>query len=254
MIYEKWGGYGNSERRTQLWRQVVLPPGEARSDVWQMMEFSKRFTLGEVWGEQPVPGLEAEGFEKGKLPDVLADAERRWATSRTDHALRRALRHAGEPEGRSGPTRSRPGKPNSTVDRRRHRLVPGEGALRGVRRVRPGPRPRPRPLRRLPRATTCAACAGRWWNGQGDPLALQRAVRPLRQARARASTSTATAMKKLPAGDLDRRPKPGEPVALAGKAKIFFRPWQEPPEIARTPTTTSGSAPAACWSTGTPAP
>ena len=48
MIYEKWGGYGNAERRTQLWRQVVLPPGEARSDVWQMMEFSKRFTLADI--------------------------------------------------------------------------------------------------------------------------------------------------------------------------------------------------------------
>ena len=38
------------------------------------MEFSKRFTLGEVWGEQPVPGLEAEGFEKGKLPSMLEAA------------------------------------------------------------------------------------------------------------------------------------------------------------------------------------
>ena len=30
-------------------------------------------------------------------------------------------------------------------------------------------------------------------------------------------------------GDLEG-PKPGAPVALPGKAKIFFRPWQEPPE------------------------
>ena len=35
--------------------------------------------------------------------------------------------------------------------------------------------------------------------------------------------------KKLPQGDLSG-PRPGDPVALAGKAKIFFRPWQEPPE------------------------
>jgi nitrate reductase NapA len=69
--FEKWGLYGNSERRTQAWRQVVNPPGDARSDVWQMLEFSKRFTLAEVWGEQPVPGLEG-----GTLPDVLADAEK----------------------------------------------------------------------------------------------------------------------------------------------------------------------------------
>ena len=41
-----------------------------------MLEFSKRFTLNEVWGEQPIPGLAAEGFADGKLPDVLADAGR----------------------------------------------------------------------------------------------------------------------------------------------------------------------------------
>ncbi|UCE02470.1 MAG: nitrate reductase catalytic subunit NapA [Candidatus Latescibacterota bacterium] len=74
--FEKWGAYGNSERRTQVWRQQVSPPGEARSDIWQMMEFSKRFTLREVWGRQPIPGLQAAGFAQGALPDVLAEAQR----------------------------------------------------------------------------------------------------------------------------------------------------------------------------------
>src|SRR5574341_850065 len=74
MIFEKWGAYGNSERRTQMWRELVPPPGEARSDLWQVMEFSKRFRLDEVWGRQPVPGREADGFEDGFLPDVLAEA------------------------------------------------------------------------------------------------------------------------------------------------------------------------------------
>ena len=72
--FEKWGLYGNSERRTHAWRQVVDPPAEARSDVWQMLEFSKKFTLAEVWGEQPIPGLGAPGFDDGRLPDVLAEA------------------------------------------------------------------------------------------------------------------------------------------------------------------------------------
>ena len=71
MIFEKWGAYGNAERRTQMWREQVPPPGQARSDVWQIIEFSKRFTLKEVWGEQKIPGLKEEGFEDGKLPDVL---------------------------------------------------------------------------------------------------------------------------------------------------------------------------------------
>ncbi len=36
MWVEKEGGYGNAERRTQLWRQQVKGPGDARSDLWQI--------------------------------------------------------------------------------------------------------------------------------------------------------------------------------------------------------------------------
>jgi nitrate reductase NapA len=75
MIYEKWGAYGNAERRTQHWRQQVKAPGEAKGDLWQLLEFSKHFKLKEVWRELPLPGLDADGFEDGKLPDVLAEAE-----------------------------------------------------------------------------------------------------------------------------------------------------------------------------------
>ena len=49
MWVEKEGAYGNAERRTHLWHQLVSPPGKARSDLWQLMEFSKRFTTEEVW-------------------------------------------------------------------------------------------------------------------------------------------------------------------------------------------------------------
>lgn len=76
MIYEKWGLYGNAERRTQGWRQQVNPPGEAMGDVWQMLEFAKRFKIRDVWGEKSIPGLKADGFKDGLLPDVLADAEK----------------------------------------------------------------------------------------------------------------------------------------------------------------------------------
>ncbi|MDD5388657.1 MAG: nitrate reductase catalytic subunit NapA [Gallionellaceae bacterium] len=74
MINEKWGAYGNAERRTQVWRQQILPPGQARADIWMMLELSKRFKLKEVWGEQPIPGLKAEGFADGKLPSVIDEA------------------------------------------------------------------------------------------------------------------------------------------------------------------------------------
>ena len=52
MWVEKEGAYGNAERRTQFWHQMVDAPGEARSDLWQLVEFSKRFTTDEVWPEE----------------------------------------------------------------------------------------------------------------------------------------------------------------------------------------------------------
>ena len=51
MWVEKEGAYGNAERRTQTWYQQVKSPGESRSDLWQVMEFSKRFKIEEVWPE-----------------------------------------------------------------------------------------------------------------------------------------------------------------------------------------------------------
>ncbi|MBD8527464.1 periplasmic nitrate reductase subunit alpha [Pseudomarimonas arenosa] len=52
MWVEKEGAYGNAERRTHFWHQLVNAPGEARSDLWQLMEFSKRFTTDECWPEE----------------------------------------------------------------------------------------------------------------------------------------------------------------------------------------------------------
>ncbi|MBL6934552.1 MAG: nitrate reductase catalytic subunit NapA [Alphaproteobacteria bacterium] len=52
MWVEKEGAYGNAERRTQFWRQQVPPPAGAKSDLWQLVEFSKRFKVEEVWPEE----------------------------------------------------------------------------------------------------------------------------------------------------------------------------------------------------------
>ena len=69
MWVEKEGAFGNAERRTQVWRQQVNAPGQARSDLWQMMEFSKRFKMEEVW---PTELLAKKPEYKGKtLFDVL---------------------------------------------------------------------------------------------------------------------------------------------------------------------------------------
>ncbi len=69
MIYEKWGAYGNAERRTQHWRQQVLPVGDAMSDTWQWLELSKRFTVKDVWGEYTLRNGK-------KLPNVIAEAKK----------------------------------------------------------------------------------------------------------------------------------------------------------------------------------
>jgi nitrate reductase NapA len=69
MWVEKEGAYGNAERRTHFWHQLVDAPGEARSDLWQLMEFSKRFTTDEVW---PAEMLDKAPEYRGKsLFDVL---------------------------------------------------------------------------------------------------------------------------------------------------------------------------------------
>ncbi|MBM5811907.1 MAG: nitrate reductase catalytic subunit NapA [Gammaproteobacteria bacterium] len=52
MWVEKEGAYGNAERRGQFWRQQVRAPGEARSDLWQYLEFAKRFKVEDVWPEE----------------------------------------------------------------------------------------------------------------------------------------------------------------------------------------------------------
>ena len=69
MWVEKEGAYGNAERRTQFWRQQVKAPGEAKSDLWQLVEFSKRFKVEEVW---PADLLAQKPEYRGKtLYDVL---------------------------------------------------------------------------------------------------------------------------------------------------------------------------------------
>jgi nitrate reductase (cytochrome) len=69
MWVEKEGAFGNAERRTQVWRQQVKAPGQARSDLWQMMEFAKRFKIEEVWSAELIAKMPSV---KGKtLFDVL---------------------------------------------------------------------------------------------------------------------------------------------------------------------------------------
>jgi len=69
MWMEKEGGFGNAERRTQFWRQQVKASGECKSDLWQYVEFSKRFKVEDVW---PAELIAKKPEHKGKtLYDVL---------------------------------------------------------------------------------------------------------------------------------------------------------------------------------------
>jgi len=225
MIFEKWGAYGNSERRTQMWRQQVDAPGEARTDVWQMLEFSKRFRLRDVWGEQKVPGLKAEGFPDGALPDVLAAAS--------------ALGYG----------------PDTTL----YEVLFATPAHRAVKW--------PDPVARGHANATVAASGLDWFpekalfeeyagfgRGHGHDLApfdvyFGDDVRGLRWpvvdgretpwrfnerydpyvAKGTGFDFYGKAGKKLPMGDL-AGPGAGAPVAIGGKAKIFFRPYAAPAE------------------------
>jgi nitrate reductase NapA len=69
MWVEKEGAYGNAERRTQFWRQQVKGPGESRSDLWQLIEFSKRFKMEEVWPADLL--AKAPSFKGKTMYDVL---------------------------------------------------------------------------------------------------------------------------------------------------------------------------------------
>ena len=69
MWVEKEGAYGNAERRTQFWRQLVSAPGESRSDLWQLVEFSKRFRVDEVWPAELVEA--APEYKDATLYDLL---------------------------------------------------------------------------------------------------------------------------------------------------------------------------------------
>ena len=69
MWVEKEGAYGNAERRGQFWRQMVDAPGEAKSDLWQYLEFSKRFKVEEVWPEELL--AKAPEYRGKTLYDVL---------------------------------------------------------------------------------------------------------------------------------------------------------------------------------------
>ena len=225
MIFEKWGGYGNAERRTQMWREQVPPPGDARSDVWQVLEFSKRFKLKDVWAEQSVPGLKSDGFDEGKLPDVLTAAKEMGYSP--DDTLYKVLFENEHNKQFPWPDPVAKGHDNHTVsdlgvDWFVEKALFEEYAAFG--------RGHQHDLaffddyyRDDVRGLKWPVIDGKeteWrFNEEYDPYVTKGA----------GFEFYGPALKALPTGDLDDVTSPNK-VSLAGKAKIFFRPYAAPPE------------------------
>ncbi|MEE9270739.1 MAG: molybdopterin-dependent oxidoreductase [Candidatus Krumholzibacteria bacterium] len=71
MWVEKEGSFGNAERRTHFWKQMVDAPGESRSDLWQIIEFAKRMGHGKLF-EYPATDYAIPAGHKASDASVTA--------------------------------------------------------------------------------------------------------------------------------------------------------------------------------------
>ena len=161
MWVEKEGAYGNAERRTHFWHQLVNAPGEARSDLWQLMEFSKRFTTDEVW---PAEILRCQSRTTGarrcstcssrtvrwtgsRCPRLDPDYENREVEGISASTSRRACSRNTPASAAATATTSRPSTPTIEVRGLRWPVVERQGDALALPR---GPRPLCREGQRAP--------------------------------------------------------------------------------------------------------
>ena len=225
MIFEKWGSYGNAERRTQHWRQQVMPPGQARADIWQAMEFSKRFKVKDFWGEQKVPGLKAEGYEDGKLPSVMDEAAK-MGYSPEDSLYKVLFATPANLKVRwpDGVSKGHPNQvatllgdgwfPEKALWQEYVPFTRGDGKDLADFDVYHGDK-----VRGLKWPVVDGKETGWRFNEQYDPYVKKGA----------GFEFYGKLLKAIPSGDLDKVTDP-KPVSVAGKAKIFFRPYAAPVE------------------------
>ena len=236
MIYEKWGSYGNAERRTQHWRQQVVPVGEAMSDTWQWIELSKRFTIKDLWGESKIAG------GKKKLPNVI-EAAKKMGYKETDtmfdvlfaNSYYRSFK-ANDPIGE--------GFDNSEVFGD-HRNVKGSDGkvFKGYgffiqkalweeyRKFGIGHG------HDLADFDTYHKVRGLRWpvvDGKDTPWRFNVKYDPYARKHAKPGEEFAfygPALKNIKRGNLKHIEKEKGKINLANKAKIFFRPYMDPPEM-----------------------
>ena len=63
---EKEGMYGNAERRTQHLGKATVPPGEAKDDLWQIIEIAQRLGYGDELFPYPAAKLYDGQHDKGE--------------------------------------------------------------------------------------------------------------------------------------------------------------------------------------------
>ena len=225
IIFEKWGAYGNSERRTQVWREQVSPPGDARSDVWQMLEFAKRFKLSELWGKQRIPGLKAEGFDEGELPDVLEEARKMGYSP--DDTLYDVLFATPTARKVAWPDPVANGRKNHTAELAGLDWFPEKALFEEYTTFG---RDHAHDLADFDTYYREDIRGLRWpvINGKETKWRFNEKYDPYADEGS-GFDFYGPALKALPAGDLDKVTVP-EKTALAGKAKIFFRPYAAPAE------------------------
>lgn len=225
MHLEKWGAYGNTERRTQVWREVVPPPGESRSDIWQMLEFSKRFKLKEVWTRQPIAGLKAAGFEDGWLPDVLAAAKARGYSP--DATLYEVLFATADARNFRWPDPVAKGHENHTVLAAGIDWFPEKALFQEYVRFGRG---HGHDLADFDTYLRNDVHGLRWPVVDGKETRWRFNDKFDRYAEKGSGFDFyGPALKAIPKGDLDGPAGPDK-ISVAHKAKIFFRPYASPPE------------------------
>jgi nitrate reductase NapA len=229
MINEKWGAYGNAERRTQVWRQQILPPGQAKGDTWMLLEIAKRFKLKDVWGEQKVPGLKDEGFEDGKLPDVLAEAEKMGYSP--ESTLYEVLFATPDNKKHKWPDPIAHGHGNHIADTLGDGWFPEKALFEEYRQFGKG---HAHDLAPFDLYHDDKVRGLKWPVIEKDGKWVETAWRFNEKYDSYCKPGSGfdfygPAMKAIPTGNLDGVTD-AKPVPLAGKAKIFFRPYASPVE------------------------
>ncbi|MDR2905113.1 MAG: nitrate reductase catalytic subunit NapA [Helicobacteraceae bacterium] len=234
MIYEKWGSYGNAERRTQHWKQSVTPVGEAMSDTWHMLEFAKRFTIKECWGKKMWNGKE--------LPDVI-EAAKKMGYKETDTLfdVLFAYPEAKKKYSVKDPVMKDVLNTEAVGDKRKIMGSDGKewtgygffiqkSIFEEYRQFTLGDG------HDLADFDTYHRVRGLRWpvvNGKETQWRFNVAYDPYARkvaARGEKFAFYGKLFKEIPSGNLSK-PTPDTKVELANKAKIFLRPYMDPPEM-----------------------